>query len=355
MERVAHWGICDPGVAMMKSLSKDAIRCCMILARFADGRTRVAHPSQIQLAGQLDWAYSGEPDRRRVQNALAELEGAGFVRSCGRHVFDRGRWVNRYLVAPYRDAVTATASTTQPDADTTTASGHGDSSDDAVVSGDTMRSISPNDAVTTPAPSDQFSSNQVSSEQEAVVKESHEDQLLRDAGVGKVPSRQRLPSETRGTRKAVFTSVPSESGYLLPNTWIGDCVVEFPGISAVVVKLLFSCGVADEDGVSGPCSAIGRRRSPSSGVLDHRPRSHTTSLVSQKWRQTPAVHGRHFHAGHRSDRRGDIDGEDQCRRRDGRLSQLIESNEERHPVARSPWERLVLQAVLTEEVSIVRG
>jgi hypothetical protein len=170
------FGICDPGVAMVRGLSKDAIRCYIILARFADGRTRVAHPSQVQLAGQLDWAYSEKPDRRRVQRALNDLEGAGFVRPCGRHVFDRGRWVNRYLVAPYRDAVTATASTTQPDAVTTTASGHGDPSGDAVVSGDTMRSFSSDDAVTTPAPSDQFYSNQISSEQEAVAKEQHEDQ-----------------------------------------------------------------------------------------------------------------------------------------------------------------------------------
>jgi hypothetical protein len=154
------------------NLSKDALRLYVAVTRYADGRTRVARPGQLRLIEQLRWTYSGgQPDRRRLHKALAELEGADLVRRHGTHPLGGGRWVRCYLVAPFAtDADAATASlapTLSSDADKTTATTGRPTRDDAVVSANPMRSFLEGDAVAASAPSKQFSSNQFSSERES--------------------------------------------------------------------------------------------------------------------------------------------------------------------------------------------
>ena len=150
-------------------LSKAALRLYVAMTRYADGKTRVARPGQLRLIADLGWTYSGgKPDRRRLHRVLGELEEADLIRGHGTHALGKGRWVHRYLVAPYpSDADITSASSEAKDAVTTSASLRNTARDDADVLGHTMRTFRRVDADAMSAPSKQFSSNHLSSERSA--------------------------------------------------------------------------------------------------------------------------------------------------------------------------------------------
>jgi len=97
-DRIPAFGLTDPRAALSSlHMSKDALRLYLVVASFADGRTRVARPGQDRLARILGW------DRRRVYRRLTELNEAGFIEPAGTYSLGRGRWVRCYRVAPYRE------------------------------------------------------------------------------------------------------------------------------------------------------------------------------------------------------------------------------------------------------------
>jgi hypothetical protein len=97
-DRRDAWAKVPRFVAAM-DLTTPALRLLIVLSSYADGRTRLAWPSQAELG----WITrsTGQPDRRRVSNALATLIEADLVREAGRQRHGERAWTNRYLVAPF--------------------------------------------------------------------------------------------------------------------------------------------------------------------------------------------------------------------------------------------------------------
>jgi hypothetical protein len=157
------FGITDPRAASKSlELSKDALRLYLVLASFADGKTRLARPGQDRLARLLGWtSTSDRPDRRRVYRALGELKAADLIEVAGTHSLGGGRWVRLYLVAPYRDDAHdafASPTTGEPeDAHIVTASPVYTPTVDAHDSHDPMRTFFGLDAHVVDAPSYQSS------------------------------------------------------------------------------------------------------------------------------------------------------------------------------------------------------
>ena len=117
-----------------------------MLSSYADGRTRLAWPSQATLAHELGWITrsTGQPDRWRVSHALMTLIEADLVREAGRHRQGERAWTNRYLVAPFP----------AEDAGERYASSKGSTSEDAYENASRMRTNPVEDATPTYAQTD---------------------------------------------------------------------------------------------------------------------------------------------------------------------------------------------------------
>jgi len=99
-----RWGKVPLDVAT-SGLTRSALELFIALSCHAEAQSRFAWPSQATLARELGWVYSrktGEPGRRRIREALGELEAADLIRRAGQHVVGpRGRWTRQWAVAPF--------------------------------------------------------------------------------------------------------------------------------------------------------------------------------------------------------------------------------------------------------------
>jgi hypothetical protein len=98
----AIWAKVPRYIATM-TLPKDALRVFIVLSSYADGRERLAWPSQDTIARDLGWISksTGRPDRSRISTAIGALLEADVVRKAGRHRHGVRAWTTRYLVAPF--------------------------------------------------------------------------------------------------------------------------------------------------------------------------------------------------------------------------------------------------------------
>lgn len=95
------WGKA-PEALLAPQLSKGALRLFIALSIHADGRSRLAWPTQDTLAKELGHVSpSGNPDRRYVRRLVEELLAADLIRRAGRHLWGDRRWTSRFLVAPF--------------------------------------------------------------------------------------------------------------------------------------------------------------------------------------------------------------------------------------------------------------
>lgn len=165
-DRRDAWAKVPRFVAAM-DLTTPALRLLIVLSSYADGRTRLAWPSQATLARELEWItrLTGRPDRWRVSHALATLIEAELVREAGRQRQGERAWTNRYLVAPFpaEDACDRYASSNEA------------APEDAYKAGPRMRMNRVEDAAPSYAQTDPLTRPR-ESEEDASATKNHEDQ-----------------------------------------------------------------------------------------------------------------------------------------------------------------------------------
>jgi hypothetical protein len=171
------YGVISERAAAYWWLSKGALRLYIKMAKYADLKTRIARPGQDRLAKELSWVdKNGDPDRRRVFRHMKELREADLVRLAGQHSLGDGRWVRKYLVAPFPGDAYIDAASPREDADVFDASVRKDAEDDATktVEGCDQNTVS--DADVFDAPVFQSSFNQPllsSSSASAILKDAN--------------------------------------------------------------------------------------------------------------------------------------------------------------------------------------
>jgi hypothetical protein len=192
------FGIISERAAAYWWLSKGALRLYIKMGKYADLKTRIARPGQDRLARELSWFDKiGEPDRRRVFRYMKELREADLIRLAGQHSLGGGRWVRKYLVAPFPGDAYIDAASPREDADVFVASVREDAEDDATktIEGCDQNTVS--DADTLVAPVFQSSFNQ------PLLSSSSASAILKTAN-GKPINPSDDPTPTLSERKARY-------------------------------------------------------------------------------------------------------------------------------------------------------